>query len=85
MGFHTIYGPFSGGLGVKLGVTSYIDLGFRELTGGLLWLIRNACHAHSFAVSQLCKLMQSPCEKAWLCALQCLHYMCEHRNDGITY
>jgi len=64
---------------------TYIDLGFRELTGGLLWPIRNAYPAHSFAVSQLCKLMQSPCEKAWLCALQCLHHLYEHRNDGITY
>jgi hypothetical protein len=56
-----------------------------RLTGGLLWPIRNAYPAHSFAVSQLCKLMQSPCEKAWLCALQCLHHLYEHRNDGITY
>jgi hypothetical protein len=64
---------------------TYIDLGFRELTGGLLWPIRNANLAHSFAVSQMCKLMQSPCEKAWLCALQCLHHMYEHRNDGFTY
>jgi hypothetical protein len=64
---------------------TYNDLGFRELTGGLLWPIWSAYPAHSFAVSQLCKLMQSPCGKARLCALQCLHHLYEHRNDGINF
>jgi hypothetical protein len=59
--------------------------GYRELVGTLLWPMRNSSPTICHALTQLCRVMHMPSEVAWEQALQCLHYLYDHRTDGITF
>jgi len=59
--------------------------GYRQLIGCLLWPARNAYPMISFAVTQLCRCMEKPSERAWESALYTLHYLYETREIGIGY
>jgi hypothetical protein len=61
------------------------DRGYRKLIGCLLWPARNAYPMISFAVSQLCRCMEKPSEKAWESAMHTLHYLYATREEGIGY
>jgi hypothetical protein len=41
------------------------DRGYRKLIGCMLWPTRNAYPMISYAISQLCRCMEKPSEKAW--------------------
>ena len=62
-----------------------LDKGFRELVGGLLWPARNAYPAASFACSVLSRYMQTPTEEAFDAGIHTLHYLVEHRHEGIIF
>ena len=59
--------------------------GYRELVGGLLWPARNAYPAASFACSVLSRYMQTPTEEAFSAGIHTLHYLMEHRHEGIVF
>ena len=62
-----------------------LDKGYRELVGGLLWPARNAYPAASFACSVLSRYMQTPTEEAFSAGIHTLHYLVEHRHEGIVF
>ena len=61
------------------------DRGYRKLIGCMLWPARNAYPMISYAISQLCRCMEKPSEKAWESAMHTLHYLFETRETGIGY
>jgi len=59
--------------------------GYRSLVGTILWPARNAYPMISYAVTQLCRAMEKPSDKAWASAMHCLHYLYSIRHEGIRY
>ena len=59
--------------------------GYMNLVGGLLWAQRNTCPGLSFAMSQICRCMQRPSEKALACGVHSLKYLLAHKQDGISF
>ena len=62
-----------------------LEKGFRELVGGLLWPARNAYPAISFACSMLSRYMQTPTEDVFSAGIHTLHWLYEHRHEGIVF
>ena len=60
-------------------------LGYRKLVGELLWPMRNTSPAIAAAMSILSKCVHRPSMGAWLAALHCMHFLYEHRHEGITF
>jgi hypothetical protein len=60
-------------------------MGYRRLIGTVLWPARNAYPVITYAVVQLCRAMEKPSERAWQSAMHCLHYLHEHRHEGVTF
>ena len=62
-----------------------IDRGYQRLVGSLLWAVRHVYPLCSYGCSQLCKLMATPTDHAWDCALHMLNYLKHHANEGIKF
>ena len=58
---------------------------YRKLVGELLWPMRNMSPAIAAAMSILSKCVHHPSMGAWLAALHCMHFLYEHRHEGITF
>jgi len=62
-----------------------IDRGYQRLVGSLLWCVRHTMPICSYGCSQLCKLMATPTDHAWKCALHMLKYIHQHADEGIRF
>ena len=62
-----------------------INRGYQRLVGSLLWAVRHICPIASYGMSQLCKLMATPTDLAWDCALHLLQYLLQNKARGIKF
>jgi hypothetical protein len=62
-----------------------LKMGYRKIVGTLLWPARNAYPAIQYAVVQLCRAMEKPSHRAFKSAMHCLHWLHEHRHEGIRF
>lgn len=62
-----------------------IKKGYQRLVGSLLWCVRHCFPICAYGCSQLCKLMATPTDDAWRCALHMLMYLHQNRRRGIRF
>jgi hypothetical protein len=62
-----------------------IQLGYQRLVGSLLWIVRHVAPIAVYGMSQLCKLMATPTDDAWDCALHLLKYLHQNKERGIRF
>ena len=63
----------------------YTKEGSMSMTGCILWAARNTMPELSYGVSQLCRMMSTPTEKSYNCALHMISYMSTQVDRGIRY
>ena len=63
----------------------YMKEGSMSMTGCILWAARNTMPELSYGVSQLCRMMSTPTEKSYLCALHMISYMSTKIDRGIRF
>lgn len=61
------------------------DRGYKKAVGMLLWCSRNVFIECSAGVNYLCRVMQSPNEQAWKCAMHMVSYLLSVKSRGILY
>jgi len=66
-------------------VARNIKRGYQRLVGSLLWCVRHVFPICAYGCSQLCKLMATPTDHAWKCALHMLKYIDQHKERGIKF
>ena len=54
---------------------SVLDRGYMKAVGMILWAARNVFLECLVGVSFLCRVMSSPCENAWLCAMHMIKWI----------
>ena len=59
--------------------------GYKALCGSLLWPSRFTHKEISQGISQCCRVMSKPSEKAWKHAIQMLAWLRDHRLQGMTF
>ena len=52
-----------------------LALGFKKLTGEILWIVRNTGIAAMYAGSMMSKCSAKPSEVAWKAGLHAMHYL----------
>ena len=64
---------------------SVLDRGYMKAVGMILWAARNVFLECLVGVSFLCRVMSSPCENAWLCAMHMIKWIYQNRNRGLKF
>lgn len=59
--------------------------GYMNLTGGLLWPVKNCFPELMYFVSNITTVMSRPTEKAWSYAMHGLAWLRDHKNEGIVF
>ena len=63
----------------------FIDMGYMNIVGSLLWGARNCYPEMLYGVTQCCRLMSKPDPQAWASACHMLQYMNSQLTRGIRF